>query len=83
MIEALSNYGTPLTVIRSGLVVAPGSNAVRLLANIATRLPIVLTPRWAGKRKQPIAGNDVIRAIRYCLGKPETYGKDYIRKVYG
>lgn len=77
VIEALSNYGTPLTVIRAGLVVAPGSNAVRLLANIATRLPIVLIPRWADKRKQPIAVTDVIRAIRYCLGKQQTYGKDY------
>lgn len=77
VIEALSNYGTPLTVLRAGLVVAPGSNAVRLLANIATRLPIVLIPRWADKRRQPIAVIDVIRAIRFCLGNQETYGKDY------
>jgi uncharacterized protein YbjT (DUF2867 family) len=77
VIEALSNYGTPLTVIRAGLVVAPGSNAVRLIANMATRLPIVLMPHWADKRKQPIAVVDVIRAIQYCLGNPQTYGKDY------
>ena len=77
VVEALSTYGTPLTVIRAGLVVAPGSNAVRLLANIATRLPVVITPRWADKRKQPIAVADVIRAIRHCLGNRETYGKDY------
>jgi nucleoside-diphosphate-sugar epimerase len=77
VIEALSNYGTPLTVLRAGLVVAPGSNAVRLLANIATRLPIVLIPHWADKRRQPIAVIDVIRAIRFCLGNQETYGKDY------
>ena len=77
VIEALSNYRTPLTVIRAGLVVAPGSNAIRLLANIATRWPVVLIPRWANKRKQPIAVTDVIRAIRYCLGKQEAYGKDY------
>ena len=55
VIEALSFYGTPLTVLRAGLVVAPGSNAVRLLANTATRLPIVLLPQWANKPKQPIA----------------------------
>ena len=77
VIEALSNYGTPLTVLRAGLVVAPGSNAVRLLANIASRLPVVLIPHWADNRKQPIAVIDVIRAIRFCLGNQETYGKDY------
>ena len=77
VIEALSNYDTPLTVMRAGLVVAPGSNAVRLLANIATRLPIVLVPHWANTRKQPIAVTDVIRAIRYCLGNQGAYGQDY------
>lgn len=77
VIEALSNYATPLTVMRAGLVVAPGSNAVRLIANIATRLPIVFIPHWANTRKQPIAVIDVIRAIRYCLGNQEAYGKDY------
>ncbi len=77
VIEALSNYGTPLTVIRAGLVVAPGSNAVQLIAKMATRLPVVLMPHWADKRKQPIAVVDVIRAIRYCLGNPQTYGQDY------
>jgi nucleoside-diphosphate-sugar epimerase len=77
VIEALSNYGTPLTVLRAGLVVAPGSNSVRLLANIATRLPIVLIPHWADKRRQPIAVIDVIRAIRFCLGNQKTYGEDY------
>jgi len=77
VIEALSFYGTPLTVLRAGLVVAPGSNAVRLLANIATRLPIVLLPPWANKRKQPIALTDVIRAIRFCLANDETQNNSY------
>jgi nucleoside-diphosphate-sugar epimerase len=77
VIEALSFYGTPLTVIRAGLVVAPGSNIVRLLANIATRLPIVLVPQWADKRQQPIALIDVIRAIKFCLANDETKNNDY------
>ena len=78
VIEALSFYGTPLTVLRAGLVIAPGSNTVRLLANTATRLPIVLVPQWAAnKRQQPIALIDVIRAIRFCLANDETQNNDY------
>ncbi len=77
VIDALSNYETPLTVIRAGLVVAPGSNAVQLIVNMATRLPIVLMPQWADKRKQPIAVIDVLRAIRYCLDNPQSYDQDY------
>jgi hypothetical protein len=57
--------------------VAPGGNALRLLANIATRLPIVFIPQWANKPKQPIALPDVIRAIRFCLANAETKNNDY------
>ena len=77
IIEALSFYGTPLTVLRAGLVVAPGSNTVRLLANTATRLPIVLLPPWADKRQQPIALADVIRAIRFCLANDDKKNSEY------
>ena len=78
VIEALSFYGTPLTVLRAALVIAPGSNSVRLLANTATRLPIVLVPQWAAnKRQQPIALIDVIRAIRFCLANDETKNNAY------
>jgi nucleoside-diphosphate-sugar epimerase len=77
VVEALSFYGTPLTVLRACLVIAPGSNTVRLLANTATRLPIVLVPQWANKRQQPIALIDVIRAIRFCLANDETKNNDY------
>jgi nucleoside-diphosphate-sugar epimerase len=77
VIEALSFYGTPLTVLRAGLVVSPGGNALRLLANIATRLPIVLIPQWANKPKQPIALQDVIRAIQFCLANKETQNNEY------
>ena len=75
--EALAFYGTPLTVLRAGLVVAPGSNTVRLLANTATRLPIVLLPPWADKRQQPVALADVIRAVRFCLANDDTKGNEY------
>lgn len=77
VVDALSFHGTPLTVLRAGLVVAPGSNTVQLLANIATRLPMVLIPQWADKRKQPIAVTDVIRTVRFCLGNEDTAGKEF------
>lgn len=73
--EALSFYGTPVTALRAGLVVAPGGSAVGLLATAATRLPVVLLPKWALTRKQPIALSDVVRGIRFCLGNESLYGQ--------
>ena len=77
VITALSVYGTPLTVLRAGLVVSPGSSAVQLLVNLATRLPVVFIPSWADNLQQPVGVTDVSRAIRYCLGNQQTMADDY------
>jgi nucleoside-diphosphate-sugar epimerase len=75
--DALALHGVPVTSLRAGLIVSPGSNAVQLVARIATRMPCVLVPEWAVTLKQPIALTDVIRAVRYCIGNQETYGGHY------
>lgn len=70
---ALGFYGTPVTTLSPGLVVAPGSSVLELLG-AATRTPLVLVPRWAQTRKQPIAVDDLVRGIRFCLGNQATFG---------
>ena len=72
-----TRLGTPVTTLRAGLVVGPGGTALRLVANCVTRSPVILVPRWALSKRQPIALSDVIRALRFCLGKSEAYGKQY------
>ena len=74
--DALAFYGTPVTTLRAGLVVAPGSSALQLLA-AATRPPVMLVPKWAVGRKQPIAVGDVIRGMRFCLGNESTFGRSF------
>jgi nucleoside-diphosphate-sugar epimerase len=75
--DALAFYGTPVTTLRAGLVVAPGGSTVELLASHAARLPVVLVPKWALNKRQPIAVTDVARGIEYCLGREETYGQEF------
>ena len=75
--EVLASYGTPVTTLRASLIVGPGSSIVNLLANIILRAPFVLIPRWAMTQKQPITLTDVLRAIRFCLGKEDTFSNDY------
>jgi len=77
VLRALSAYGTPVTTLRAGLIVSPGSSALDLLTGAATRLPVVLLPKWAATRRQPIAITDVIRAIRFCLGNPATFDRSF------
>jgi nucleoside-diphosphate-sugar epimerase len=74
--DALGFYGTPVTTLRAGLVVAPGSSMLKLLA-AATRPRVVLVPKWAAARRQPIAVGDVIRGMRFCLGNASTLGREF------
>jgi nucleoside-diphosphate-sugar epimerase len=73
VVECLGAYGTPVTVVRASLVVAPGSTAVNLVGSQVNRGRLVPIPRWALSLKQPIAIDDLIRAIRHCIGNPEAF----------
>ncbi len=75
--QALAFYGTPVTTLRAGLIVAPGSSTVRLLAGAASSSRLVLVPKWAMTRRQPIAVTDVVRGIRFCLGKTEAFCREF------
>jgi len=77
VVEALQASGTPVTVIRASLVVAPGSTAVNLIASQVARGRFVPVPAWARSRKQPIALPDLLRAIRQCLGRPAEYAGSF------
>ena len=75
--RSLGAQGTPVTTLRAGLVVGPGGTLVRLVVDVATRLPFVLLPRWANGRKQPIALPDVIRAIVRAVGDESLYDRSF------
>ncbi len=73
VVETLGAYGTQVTVIRASLVVAPGSTAVNLIGSQVVRGRIVPIPRWTLSLKQPVAVDDLIRAVRHCLGEPDFF----------
>jgi len=73
VVEALEASGVPLTIIRASLVVAPGSTAINLIASQVLHARFVPVPAWANGRKQPVSLTDLLKAIRQCLGRPESY----------
>ena len=77
VVETLGAYGTPVTVIRASLVVAPGSTAVNLIGSQVIRGRIVPIPRWTLSRKQPVAVDDLIRAVRHCLRDPGAFAGSF------
>lgn len=70
--EVLRNGATPVTVLRSGLILGQGGSSLRILIQLVRRLPIMLLPRWTRQKTQSTDVRDISRAFRLCL-ENETF----------
>jgi uncharacterized protein YbjT (DUF2867 family) len=68
--------GPPLTWIRAGMVVGPGSESYRALRYLVKRLPAMIAPSWLRNRTQPIADADVIEYLVQAGGRPASGGRE-------
>lgn len=71
----LGTAGTPVTVLRAGIVVGHGGISWELTRQLVEHLPMMVTPRWVSTRTQPIAVDDVIRYLVGVLDNPEARDK--------
>jgi uncharacterized protein YbjT (DUF2867 family) len=71
----LGASGTPVTVLRAGIVVGHGGISWELTRQLVEHLPMMVTPRWVSTRTQPIAVDDVIRYLVGVLDNPDAQGK--------
>ncbi len=59
---------TPVTEVRAGVIIGPGSAAFEVIRDLVFHLPAMVTPRWVRSRSQPIALDDV---LEYLVRLPE------------
>jgi uncharacterized protein YbjT (DUF2867 family) len=71
--KTLGSSAVPLTALRAGLIVGPGGTRLSMLLNLVQRLPVMVLPAWTEAMTQPIAIDDVARALKHALGRPDTY----------
>jgi len=77
-VEAVLGEGDyDLTVLRAAIVIGDGSASFAMIRQLATRLPVMVTPRWVQNECQPIAIADVIAYLVGVLDTPETAGETY------
>ena len=67
--DVLRSGPVPVTEIRAGIVVGPGSAAFEVIRDLVYHLPVMVTPRWVDSVTQPIALDDL---IDYLVRLPET-----------
>ncbi|MBP1922647.1 uncharacterized protein YbjT (DUF2867 family) [Halorubrum alkaliphilum] len=66
-----------LTTLRAAIVIGAGSASFEVIRGLASRLPVMLTPKWVDTLCQPIAIDDVIAYLSGVLDAPETAGETY------
>ncbi|MYB22968.1 MAG: SDR family oxidoreductase [Chloroflexi bacterium] len=76
--EILRGGPVPVTELRAGIVVGPGSAAFEVIRDLVYHLPVMLAPRWVRSRSQPIALDDLLAYLVGLLafeddGESHTY----------
>jgi uncharacterized protein YbjT (DUF2867 family) len=67
----LASGGVPTTVLRAAIVIGNGGISWEITRQLVAHLPVMIVPKWATTRTQPIALADV---VRYLVGvlEPEA-----------
>ena len=85
----------PVTEIRAGMIVGPGSAAFEVIRDLVNHLPLMLTPRWVYSRSSPIALQNLLDYLLrvpyleetagrcYDVGGPEVLTYEEIMRRYG
>ncbi|SEO81200.1 Uncharacterized conserved protein YbjT, contains NAD(P)-binding and DUF2867 domains [Halogranum amylolyticum] len=73
----LSEGSFDLTTLRAAVVIGSGNTSFDIVEQLATRLPVMVTPQWVRVDCQPIAVADVVAYLVGTLETPETAGTTY------
>ena len=75
--EELAVGPVPATVLRAAVIIGSGSASYEILKHLVKKFPVILSPKWARTRCQPIAIRDVIKYLVGALESEATKGKFY------
>jgi uncharacterized protein YbjT (DUF2867 family) len=73
--EILRQGPVPVTELRAGIIIGPGSAAFEVIRDLVFHLPVMVTPRWVRSRSQPIALDDVLEYLARLPALAEAEGK--------
>ncbi len=75
--ERLRAGRVPVTEIRAGVIVGPGSAAYEVIRDLVYHLPVMVTPRWVRSKSAPIALSNLIEYLLRVANLPEAAGRIY------
>jgi uncharacterized protein YbjT (DUF2867 family) len=75
--EELRRGPVPVTELRAGVIVGPGSAAFEIMRDLVYHLPVMVTPRWVRSSSPPIALENLLEYLVRLPGIEEAAGKVY------
>lgn len=61
--EVLRRGPVPVTELRAGIIIGPGSAAFEVMRDLVLHLPVMTTPRWVRATSPPIALDDLLEYL--------------------
>ncbi len=93
--DVLRAGSVPVTEVRAGMIIGPGSAAFEVIRDLVNHLPVMVTPSWVRSRSTPIALPDLLAYLIavaelaeaagriYDAGGPEAVTYEEIMRCYG
>jgi uncharacterized protein YbjT (DUF2867 family) len=75
--EILRAGSVPVTEIRAGMIVGPGSAAYEVIRDLVNHLPLMVAPRWVKSRSTPIALDNLLDYLVGVAKQDDAKGKIY------
>ncbi len=75
--DILRSGPVPVTEIRAGMIIGPGSAAFEVMRDLVNYLPVMITPRWVSSRSPPIALDDLLTYLVRVAEMPVAAGEIY------
>ena len=93
--DILREGDVPVTEIRAGMIIGPGSAAWEVIRDLVNHLPLMVTPRWVRTLSTPIALSNLLRYLAdapllddtaneiYDVGGPDVLTYEQVMRQYG
>jgi uncharacterized protein YbjT (DUF2867 family) len=73
--EVLRRGAVPVTEVRAGIIIGPGSAAFEVMRDLTLNVPIMLTPRWVRALSPPIALENLLFYLEKVASLPAAAGR--------
>ena len=70
--DILREGSVPVTELRAGMIIGPGSAAWEVIRDLVNHLPVMVTPRWVFSKSTPIALSNLLKYLAQAVLKPKA-----------